>query len=328
MEKETGFWPAIKDFFFRAGDFKGVSSRSQYWWVFLAQFLLGIVIGLVSVSLGATFSAKAQSFGSSMIRSLLTTLVAVPMYLSYPQLSLTLRRFRDAKVNPWLYLVLVIVALVGPLLTANGMGLLPMIILPLIVALVTLIILLLPSREQTVKPFPAHPHTGSTTGVGFGAAVKDLFLRGGDFTGTSSRSQYWWNILFVGLIFVPTFLFLLFSITAALLGSAALGKMQPQNIINMINSLGIGAVILVAIIFAVLYGWSMVALPMLTVTWRRFKDAGVSPWWFIALNIASSIVSAVQGSAPNVPLNLVTLILLIAQIVILALPPKVQNDEA
>ena len=38
MEKETGFWPAIKDFFFRAGDFKGVSSRSQYWWVFLAQF--------------------------------------------------------------------------------------------------------------------------------------------------------------------------------------------------------------------------------------------------------------------------------------------------
>ena len=104
--------------------------------------------------------------------------------------------------------------------------------------------------------------------------------------------------------------------------------MQPQNIINMINSLGIGAVILVAIIFAVLYGWSMVALPMLTVTWRRFKDAGVSPWWFIALNIASSIVSAVQGSVPNVPLNLVTLILLIAQIVILALPPKVQNDEA
>ena len=40
MEKETGFWPAIKDFFFRAGDFNGVSSRSQYWWVFLAQFLL------------------------------------------------------------------------------------------------------------------------------------------------------------------------------------------------------------------------------------------------------------------------------------------------
>ena len=53
MEKETGFWPAIKDFFFRAGDFKGVSSRSQFWWVFLAQFLLGIVIGFVSALTGS-----------------------------------------------------------------------------------------------------------------------------------------------------------------------------------------------------------------------------------------------------------------------------------
>ena len=250
------------------------------------------------------------------------------MYLSYPQLSLTLRRFRDAKVNPWWYLGLVFVALVGPLLTVSGMGLLPMIILPLVVALVDLIILLLPSREQTVKPFPVHPHMGSTVGVSFGAAVKDLFLRGGDFTGKSSRSQYWWSVLFSALIIVPAFFFLIFSITAALLGSAALGKLQPQNIINTFNSLGIGAVILVAIILAIVYGWSMLALPVLTVIWRRFRDAGVSPWWFVAFTIASNIVSAVQTSAPNVPLNLVTLILLIAQIVILALPPKVQNDEA
>ncbi len=328
MEKETGFWPAIKDFFFRAGDFNGVSSRSQYWWVFLAQFLLGIVIGFVSALTGSILTTTTHSFGESIIKSVVTLLFMVPMYLSYPQLSLTLRRFRDAKVNPWWYLVLVLVALVGPLLTVSGMGLLPMIILPLVVALVDLIILLLPSREQTVKPFPVHPHMGSTIGVTFGAAVKDLFLRGGDFTGKSSRSQYWWSVLFSALIIVPAFFFLIFSITAALLGSAALGKLQPQNIINTFNSLGIGAVILVAIILAIVYGWSMLALPVLTVIWRRFRDAGVSPWWFVAFTIASNIVSAVQTSAPNVPLNLVTLILLIAQIVILALPPKVQNDEA
>ncbi|MBM6411956.1 DUF805 domain-containing protein, partial [Lacticaseibacillus paracasei] len=107
-------------------------------------FLLGIVIGFVSALTGSILTTTTHSFGESIIKSVVTLLFMVPMYLSYPQLSLTLRRFRDAKVNPWWYLVLVLVALVGPLLTVSGMGLLPMIILPLVVALVDLIILLFP----------------------------------------------------------------------------------------------------------------------------------------------------------------------------------------
>ncbi|MDE3281282.1 DUF805 domain-containing protein [Lacticaseibacillus parahuelsenbergensis] len=327
MERENGFWPAIRDFFFRAGDFKGVSSRAQYWWVFLVEFLLGVVIvGLFRVT-DPAIGQTTKSFGDSLISTIMTSLPLIFVYLSYPQLSLTIRRFRDAKVSPWWYLVLVIVALAGPVLTVSGMGIWPIIVLPLVAGLADLIVLVLPSREQEVKSFPVQPHSPSTIGVSFGAAVKDLFLRGGDFTGTSSRSQYWWSVLFDGLIIVPTFLFVIFSLVAAFIGAATLGKFEPQDAVRIFNSLGSGAIILVMLIMAIVYAWSMLALPMLTVIWRRFRDAGVSPWWFIAFYVVSNFVSALQASNPNFVLTLIPLILAIVQIVILALPPKNLGDQ-
>ncbi|TLF38585.1 DUF805 domain-containing protein [Lacticaseibacillus zeae] len=327
MKQENGFWPAIKDFFFRAGDFKGVSSRAQYWWVFLAQILVGVVAGVLIGVTGTTILNGEKSFGASLLQTLVMLPAIALGYLGYPQLSLTIRRFRDAKVSPWLYLVLVIVALAGPLLAASGMGLLPLFILPIVAALVTLIILVLPSREQEVKPFPVQPHSPSTVGVGFGAAVKNLFLRGGDFTGTSSRSQYWWSILFSVLIMVPTGLFVILSLVATFVGVAAAGKIDPQNAAHIFNSLGFGAVILVVLFLAIFYAWSMLSLPMLTVTWRRFRDAGISPWWFVAFYVVSNFVSALQASNKNLVLTLIPLILVIVQIVILALPPKNLGDQ-
>lgn len=327
MERENGFWPAIKDFFFRAGDFKGVSSRAQYWWLFLAEFLLGVVIaGLFRVT-DPSIGQATKSFGDSLISTIMTSLPTIFLYLSYPQLSLTIRRFRDAKVSPWWYLVLVVVALAGPLLTASGMGIWPMIVLPIIAGLAELIILVLPSREQEVKPFPVQPHSPSTTGVSFGAAVKNLFLRGGDFTGTSSRSQYWWSVLFSALIIVPTLLFVIFSLVAAFIGAATLGKIEPQDAVRIFNSLGFGAIILVMIIMAIVYAWSMLALPMLTVIWRRYRDAGVSPWWFVAFYVVSGFISALQASSQNLVLSLISLIIWIIQIVILLLPPKNLGDQ-
>ncbi|RXT58933.1 DUF805 domain-containing protein [Lacticaseibacillus chiayiensis] len=329
MEQENGFWPAIKDFFFRAGDFKGVSSRSQYWWLFLAQVLVGAVAGVLIGVMSTSIFAEPKSFGSQIAQSLLGLLGLGLSYLSFPQLSLTLRRFRDAGVSPWWYVVIVILGLAGPLLTVNGMGFLPIIILPIIAVLANLIVLLLPSREQEVKPFPAQPHAHSTLGVSFGAAVKNLFLRGGDFTGTSSRSQYWWSVLFGVLIVVPTGLFIVLSLIAAFFGIATSNvvKTDPQNVLRILSSLGSGAFILLVLFLVIFYAWSMLALPMLTVSWRRFRDAGVNPWWLVAFYIVNSAVSAFQSSSPNFVLTLIPLIIWIVQIVILALPPKNLGDE-
>ena len=49
---------------------------------------------------------------------------------------------------------------------------------PLIGGIANLVILLLPSREQKVVPFPAQPNTRGTIGVGFGTAVKDFLSAG------------------------------------------------------------------------------------------------------------------------------------------------------
>lgn len=107
MEKETGFWPAIKDFACCAGDFKGVVLRRQYWWVCLAQALQCIEIGFVRALTGSILTTTTQLFGESKKKRVETLLFMVPMYLSYPQLSLTRWRCCDAKENPWWYLVLV-----------------------------------------------------------------------------------------------------------------------------------------------------------------------------------------------------------------------------
>lgn len=328
MKRENDFGPAIKDFFFRAGDFKGVSSRPQYWWLFLAQFLLGLAAGVL-FGIAIPFSLMdSHSLGSNIIFTLTTLAFSIFGYLGYPQLSLTIRRYRDAKVSPWWYLGIIIISFIGPLLAVNGMGWWLALLFPLIGGIANLVILLLPSREQKVVPFPAQPNTRGTIGVGFGTAVKDFFIRGGDFTGESSRSQYWWSILFGMIIIIPTFLFMIFSIMSIIIGGAAISGFNSQNIDHLVNSLGTGAIIIVFILFAIIYAWSMLALPALTVGWRRFKDAGVSPWWLIAFNVVSAFLSTLDRNAGNVPLSLIALLLIIVQIVILALPTKFRDDEA
>ena len=152
MKRENDFGPAIKDFFFRAGDFKGVSSRPQYWWLFLAQFLLGLAAGVL-FGIAIPFSLMdSHSLGSNIMFTLTTLAFSIFGYLGYPQLSLTIRRYRDAKVSPWWYLGIIIISFIGPLLAVNGMGWWLALLFPLIGGIANLVILLLPSREQKVVP--------------------------------------------------------------------------------------------------------------------------------------------------------------------------------
>ncbi|MDN6514826.1 MAG: DUF805 domain-containing protein, partial [Lacticaseibacillus paracasei] len=168
MKRENDFGPAIKDFFFRAGDFKGVSSRPQYWWLFLAQFLLGLAAGVL-FGIAIPFSLMdSHSLGSNIIFTLTTLAFSIFGYLGYPQLSLTIRRYRDAKVSPWWYLGIIIISFIGPLLAVSGMSWWLALLFPLIGGIANLVILLLPSREQKVVPFPAQPNTRGTIDVGFG----------------------------------------------------------------------------------------------------------------------------------------------------------------
>ena len=51
--EKVGFVDAIKDFFARYADFKGRTCRSGYWWVVLANFIIGGVLGAIGEAVPA-----------------------------------------------------------------------------------------------------------------------------------------------------------------------------------------------------------------------------------------------------------------------------------
>lgn len=63
MNTQVGFVHAFKDFWFRAGDFRGSSTRGQYWWIFLMNTLVAVIgVGILLVSgVAATFLAWGQN---------------------------------------------------------------------------------------------------------------------------------------------------------------------------------------------------------------------------------------------------------------------------
>lgn len=86
-----GFQEAVKSFFKRYTDFSGRSSRSEYWWAFLAIMIGYLVLGLVSGLLGETI-------GSIVI---LIAMLAIIL----PSIAIAIRRLHDTDRSGWWYLL-------------------------------------------------------------------------------------------------------------------------------------------------------------------------------------------------------------------------------
>ncbi|NDQ31397.1 DUF805 domain-containing protein, partial [Lactobacillus paracasei] len=72
--------------------------------LFLAQFLLGLAAGVL-FCIAIPFSLMdSHSLGSTIMFTLTTLAFSIFGYHGQPQTSLTIRRYRDAKVSPWGYL--------------------------------------------------------------------------------------------------------------------------------------------------------------------------------------------------------------------------------
>lgn len=108
-------------------------------------------------------------------------------------------------------------------------------------------------------------------GASFGEAVSRFFGRYFRFKGLSSRSEYWWSVLFQVLV-------------AAVLGVIFVafgGTTDAEGEISDVDTLSTGAII-VSIITTVV--GLLLVIPYLSVTWRRLHDAGYAgPWYFIQL---------------------------------------------
>lgn len=87
---------AYKKFWINYANFKDRSTVSDYWWVVLCNFLIGIIFGTLSKIIPAT--------------SFLSTIYSLAVIV--PTLALCVRRLHDINKSGWTYL-LVLIPLVG-----------------------------------------------------------------------------------------------------------------------------------------------------------------------------------------------------------------------
>lgn len=83
---------AYKKFFKNYANFRGVATREEYWWVILANFLIGFVLGLIGGMLPAIAGA------TSAIAGLYSLVVFIP------GLSIFVRRLHDTDRSGWNWL--------------------------------------------------------------------------------------------------------------------------------------------------------------------------------------------------------------------------------
>ncbi len=104
--------------------------------------------------------------------------------------------------------------------------------------------------------------------MGFVDAVKSFYKRYVDFSGRSSRSEYWW----VQLFYILTIIILTLPLIIAM-ASSPNGKLSDSNMFWIFP-----------VVVFILAG----IIPMIALTVRRFHDQDKSGWFFL-LNFIPSV---------------------------------------
>ena len=322
MNTRVGFVHAFKDFWFRAGDFRGSSTRGQYWWIFLMNTLVAVIgVGILLVSgVAATFLAWGQNdnqpleyvFGG-FLGIVVVLILEWFLFQGLPSWALLIRRYRDAGVSPWLLLITRVVPI---FLTGLAISTTAVQITIGILYLADLVIKVLPTR-QPVPLWSTRPNEDGRR-VGMVGAIPEFFRRAGVFSGRSSRSEYWWIVLWgviiavISLIVaVPLILFSTYAVTTTLLDPGA-GAFRV-----LWSTIGV--------VFAVS---SLFTLPQFTLLLRRFRDAGVSPWWYGVLWGAQLITAMIAANSRTIAIAwIVYFILWLITLIITVLPSKKPIDN-
>jgi uncharacterized membrane protein YhaH (DUF805 family) len=122
-----------------------------------------------------------------------------------------------------------------------------------------------------------------------------------NFTDTSTRSEYWW------VTFINTFMFLILIVAFGGLGSFQGAK-------------GFTTGAIIGLVIYIVYG-ILSLIPTISLTVRRYRDAGVNPWWLIL----TWLVPFLLKTTSNGLVGKIGLILFIINILILILPSKLEK---
>ena len=149
------------------------------------------------------------------------------------------------------------------------------------------------------------------------SAYKKFWTRYADFSGRSSRSDYWWVVLCHFLITLPFSMIAVFGFLIPLFSEvyyAGLYDYEPD-----FSGVTAGAGLAVFIMFLLAIYWLATIVPNLAIAVRRLRDAGFH-WAFIFLTVGPSLASFIQ--VLNILAALVSLPCSIALIVLLCQASK------
>ena len=149
------------------------------------------------------------------------------------------------------------------------------------------------------------------------SAYKKFWTRYADFSGRSSRSDFWWVVLCNFLITLPFSLIAFFGFLIPLFSEiyyAGLYDYEPD-----LSGAMAGAGLAVFIMFLLTIYWLATIVPHLAITVRRLRDAGFH-WSFIFLGVGPTIASFIP--ILNILAALVSLPCGIALIVLLCQASK------
>lgn len=117
-----GFTEAVRTVFKQKyATFSGRASRSEYWWSYLAYFLIMIAFMIV-VALAAAASDRVGSSTMIIAVTVIGGLLALASIL--PAITVQVRRFHDRNISGWWYLALFILGFVPYLGLISGIAIL------------------------------------------------------------------------------------------------------------------------------------------------------------------------------------------------------------
>ena len=255
------FIGAIKLGFQGYFDFRGKCTSAEFWpWVLFGLFVSAVLTLVVSI--------LSDASGSSSIGRLLVLVTLVT--LGIPGLAVTVRRFNGSNKSVWWLLLGLLSWWVIPLTNLAErdcwqdcwqpyVGNFDNVVwlwwvIPLVVLAVWLII---PRNDEQLPG-----DNESQPMISFSGAVKLGFQRYFDFSGRSTRAEFWWWILFGFL--------------------SAIVLTVVDNILGTNGEDGVGGVITGL--------WELVTfIPGLAVGVRRLHDINKSGWWLL-LGLLSGLI--------------------------------------
>lgn len=119
---------AYIDYWKNYANFKGQSSRSDYWWVFLANLIIVWVLGIIGFT-GALMSYAENHSIHEVVKGMsIIPMIAVIILILYllatiiPHLSLVYRRIKDTGLSGWWFLVEIVYLISGNANHLGGLG--------------------------------------------------------------------------------------------------------------------------------------------------------------------------------------------------------------